>query len=54
MAAEHIMHIQQALDQINLQVHRVLTEITGLSGLRILDAILDEERDPARTRSALP
>jgi hypothetical protein len=32
MAAEHIMHIQKALDQMNLQVHRVLTEITGLSG----------------------
>jgi hypothetical protein len=46
MAAEHIMHIQKALDQMNLQVHRVLTEITGLSGLRILDAILAGERDP--------
>ena len=46
MAAEHIMHIQKALDQMNLQVHRVLTEITGLSGLRILDAILACERDP--------
>ncbi len=40
------MHIQKALDQMNLQVHRVLTEITGLSGLRILDAILAGERDP--------
>jgi hypothetical protein len=46
MAAEHIMHIQKALDQMNLQIHRVLTEITGLSGLRILDAILAGERDP--------
>lgn len=46
MAAEHIMHIQKALDLMNLQVHRVLTEITGLSGLRILDAILAGERDP--------
>ena len=34
------MHIQKALDQMNLQLHRVLTEIKGLSGLRILDAIL--------------
>lgn len=39
------MHIQKALDQMNLQVHRVLTEITGLSGLRILDAILAGERE---------
>ena len=36
MAAEHIMHIQKALDQMNLEVHRVLSDITGLSGLRIL------------------
>lgn len=46
MAAEHIMHFQKALDQMNLQVHRVLTEITGVSGLRILAAILAGERDP--------
>ena len=48
MAAEHVMHIQKALDQMNLQVHRVLSDITGLSGLRILDAILTGERDPVR------
>ena len=46
MAAEHIMHMQKALDQMNLQVHRVLSDITGVSGLRILDAILEGQRDP--------
>jgi transposase len=46
MAAEHVMHIQKALDQMNLQIHRVLNDITGLSGLRILDAILAGKRDP--------
>ncbi len=46
MAAEHVMHIQKALDQMNLQVHRVLSDITGLSGFRIMDAILTGERDP--------
>jgi len=46
MAAEHVMHMQKALDQMNLQVHRVLSDITGLSGLRIMDAILTGERDP--------
>src|SRR6266849_2484515 len=40
MAAEHVLHMQKALDQMNLQIHRVLNDITGLSGLRILDAIL--------------
>src|SRR5216684_3391685 len=46
MAAEHVLHMQKALDQMNLQIHRVLNDITGLSGLRILDAILAGERDP--------
>jgi transposase len=46
MAAEHVLHMQKELDQMNLQIHRVLNDITGLSGLRILDAILAGERDP--------
>ena len=47
-AAEHVLHMQKALDQMNLQIHRVLDDITGLSGLRILDAILAGERDTVR------
>jgi hypothetical protein len=46
MAAEHVLHMQKALDQMNLQIHRVLSDITGISGLRILDAILAGEGDP--------
>jgi transposase len=38
--------MQKALDQMNLQIHRILSDITGLSGLRILDAILAGERIP--------
>jgi hypothetical protein len=39
MAAEHIVHIQKALDQMNLQIHRVLTEITGLNRLSVIDDV---------------
>ena len=46
MAAEHVLHMQKALDQMNLQIHRVLSDVTGVSGLKILDAILASERDP--------
>ena len=46
MASQHTQHIQKALDQMNLQIHHVLSQITGWSGLRILDAILDGDRDP--------
>jgi transposase len=51
MAAEHTMHIQKALSQMNLQLHNVLSEITGVSGLAILDAILAGERDPVKLAS---
>ena len=46
MASQHTLHIQKALDQMNLQIHQVLSEITGWSGLRILDAILAGDRNP--------
>ncbi len=47
MAATHIQHIQKALNQMNLQIHHVISDITGVTGLTILDAILAGQRDPA-------
>ncbi len=47
MAASHIQHMQKALDQMNLQIHHVISDITGLTGLAIVDAILAGQRDPA-------
>ena len=32
---------------MNLQIHHVISEITGVTGLAIVDAILAGERDPA-------
>jgi hypothetical protein len=46
MAATHVNHMQKALDQMNLQLHHVISDITGLTGLLIVDAILAGERDP--------
>jgi transposase len=46
MASKHILHMQKALDQMNVQLHHVLSDITGLSGLAIIDAILGGERNP--------
>lgn len=48
MAAEHTQHMQKALSQMNLQLHHVLSDITGVSGMAILDAILAGERDPIK------
>ncbi len=47
-ASKHILHMQKALDQMNVQIHRVLSDITGVSGLAIIDAILAGERDGHR------
>jgi hypothetical protein len=44
--APHILHMQKALQQMNLQLHHVLSDITGLTGMQILRAIVAGERDP--------
>ena len=46
MASEHILHMQKSLSQMNLQIHHVLSDITGASGQAILEAILAGERNP--------
>jgi len=47
MANQHIQHMHKALTQMNLQIHHVIDDITGLTGLAMLDAILEGQRDPA-------
>ena len=47
MAAAHIGHMQRALNLMNVGLHHVLSQLVGVSGLRVLDAILAGERDPA-------
>jgi transposase len=44
---EHLLRVQKALDQMNVQLHHVVSDITGETGLAILDAIVAGERDPA-------
>jgi transposase len=50
-ASKHVQHMQKALDQMNVQIHRVLSDLTGVSGLAILEAILAGERDGHRLAS---
>jgi transposase len=45
-AASHIQHMQKALTELNLQLHHVVADITGATGLRIIRAILAGEHDP--------
>lgn len=48
MAVMHVQHMQKALDQMNVHLHRVIDDITGQTGLAIIEAILAGERDPMR------
>jgi transposase len=43
-----VQWMQKALDQMNVQVHRAVTDLTGLTGMVIVRAIVGGERDPAR------
>jgi transposase len=46
-AASHIQHMQKALMQMNVQLHHVVSDITGATGMRIVRGIVAGERDPA-------
>lgn len=43
-----VQWMQKALDQMNVQVHRAVTDLTGVTGMAIVRAIVAGERDPAR------
>ncbi len=45
-ASVHIQRMQKALSQMNLQLHNVVTDITGVTGMSIIKAILAGERKP--------
>lgn len=46
--SREILHMQKALTQMNLHLHVALSDITGVSGMAILRAIVEGERDPVR------
>lgn len=43
-----VQWMQKALDQMNVQVHHAVSDITGETGMRIIRDIVAGERDPAR------
>ena len=43
-----VQWMQKALDQMNVQIHRAVTDLTGTTGLAIVRAIVAGERDPTR------
>lgn len=44
-AARYVQHMQKAMLEMNLQLHHVLSDLTGVTGMAIVRAILGGERD---------
>ncbi len=47
-AATHIQHMQKALEQMNLKLTNVISDITGTTGMKIIRSILAGERNPKK------
>src|SRR5256712_7848354 len=45
-AAHHIQHMHKALQQMNLKLTQVVSDITGATGMAIIKAIIAGERHP--------
>jgi len=58
MAGKHVPHMHKALTQMNRQIQHVISDLTGVTGLASVDAILRGERDTSQlaelARSARP
>ena len=46
--SRYVQWMQKALDQMNVQVHRAVSDMTGQTGMAIVRAIVDGERDPTK------
>jgi transposase len=45
MASQHVLHMQKALTQMNIQLHHVISDLTGLTGMAIVNAIVEGQRN---------
>jgi transposase len=45
-AAAHVQHMQKALMEMNVQLHHVISDITGVTGMGIIRAIVAGTHDP--------
>jgi len=50
-AANHVQHMQKALAQMNVQLANVVEDITGVTGMKIIRAIIAGERSPEKLAS---
>lgn len=46
LSVTHMQHMQKSLDQMNLHLHHVMSDVTGVTGLRIIRAMVAGDRAP--------
>jgi transposase len=51
MAASHIQHMQKAMELMNLKLKNVISQLHGVSGQKVIQAILDGEKDAHKLAS---
>jgi len=47
-ASTHIQHMQKALELMNIKLNNVISDITGVTGMKIIRSILSGERNPKK------
>jgi transposase len=47
-AAQHVQHLQKALEEMNVKLTEVVSDIVGQTGLKIIKDIVRGERDPLK------
>ncbi|GAB5559162.1 MAG: IS110 family transposase [Synoicihabitans sp.] len=50
-SVRHVQHIHKALDLMNVQIHHVISDITGVTGIAIIEAIIAGQYEPAHLAS---
>jgi len=51
LAAQHIQHMQKAFILMNIKLHNVISQINGVSGMRIIKAIISGNHNPVELAS---
>jgi hypothetical protein len=47
-ASSHVLHIQKALSLMNIQLKNVIRDVMGTTGMQIIRAIVEGQRDPIK------
>ena len=50
---EHIQHMQKALVEMNVQLHHVVSDVTGITGMRIISALVRMSGSASRSGTGL-